>query len=115
MQGLRAEHHVDERRTFADGRAFLAGHAAADADHQLRILLLEGAPGAQFGEDLLLGFFADRAGIEQNHVGFFGLLRQLKCLLFAQQIGHARAVVLVHLATVSLDEKLLGHGFRRGN
>ena len=32
VQGLRAEHHVDIRRALDDGRAFLAGDAAADAD-----------------------------------------------------------------------------------
>ncbi|MCY1360835.1 hypothetical protein D9M69_474800 [compost metagenome] len=113
VQGLRAEHHVDVGRALADGGAFLAGHAAADADHQRGILLLQRAPGAQLGEHLLLGLFADRAGIQQDHVGFFGLLREFQGLVLAQQIRHARAVVLVHLATVGLDEKLLGHGSRR--
>jgi hypothetical protein len=29
--------------------------------------------------------------------------------MFAQQVDHARAVVLVHLATVGFDIKLFGH------
>ena len=32
VQRLRAEHHVDIGRALDDGRAFLAGDAAADAD-----------------------------------------------------------------------------------
>ncbi len=40
MQRLRTEHDVDERRTFADALAFLAGHAATDANPDVGILFL---------------------------------------------------------------------------
>jgi hypothetical protein len=35
--------------------------------------------------------------------------------MFAQQVDHARAVVLVHLATVGFDVKLLGHAGSSGD
>jgi hypothetical protein len=41
VQGLRAEDDVDVGRAGDDRRAFLAGHAAADADHQVRIGALQ--------------------------------------------------------------------------
>jgi hypothetical protein len=61
----------------------------------------------------ILGALADRAGVEQDHVGVFGTGGDFQGLVFAQQIDHARAVVLVHLATVGFDVKLLGHGNRQ--
>jgi hypothetical protein len=36
-------------------------------------------------------------------------------LMFTQQVDHARAVVLVHLATVGFDIKLLGHAPSKGD
>ncbi|MNQ51408.1 hypothetical protein D3C85_653870 [compost metagenome] len=110
VQGLRAEDHVDVRRAITDGRAFLAGHATADGDHHVRVGQLQFAPAAELGVDTILGTFADRAGVEQDHVGVFGAGGDFQGLMFAQQIDHARAVVLVHLATVGFDVKLLGHG-----
>ncbi len=109
VQCLRAEHHIDIGRAVADRRAFLAGDAAANADHQLRIVLFQFAPAAQLGKDLFLGLFADRAGIEEDHVGFSRILGDFHGLVFAQQVHHARAVVLVHLAAMGFDEKLAGH------
>ncbi|MNM97024.1 hypothetical protein D3C81_1095200 [compost metagenome] len=115
VQGLRAEYHVDIRRTLADRFAFLAGHATADGDDHVRLQVLQFAPAAQLGVDPVLGALADRAGIEQDHVGVFGPCRDLQGLMFTQQVDHARAVVLVHLATVGFDIKLLGHGRSSGN
>ncbi|MCY1298235.1 hypothetical protein D9M70_477100 [compost metagenome] len=109
VQGLRAEHHVDVGRALADGGAFLAGHAAADADHQFRVLLLQLAPAAKLRKHLFLRLLADRAGIEQDHVGFFRMRGDFQRLMLAEQVDHARAVVLVHLAAVGFDIELLGH------
>jgi len=110
VQGLRAEHHVDVGRTVADRRAFLAGHAAADADHQVGVLQFQLAPAAELGEHLVLGLLADRAGVEQDDVGILRPIGDFQGLMLAQQVDHARAVVLVHLATVGFDIELLGHG-----
>ena len=71
VQGLRAEHQVDVGRALDDGRAFLAGDAAADADHYRALAIFELAPAAELAEDFLLRFFADRARIDQDHVRFF--------------------------------------------
>lgn len=113
VQGLRAEDHVDIGRALTDRGAFLAGHAAADADHQVGILLLQLAPHAELGKHLFLGLLADRAGIEQDDVGLGGVFGHLEGLVFTEQVRHSRRVVLVHLAAVGFDEKLLGHALRR--
>ncbi|MNP28625.1 hypothetical protein D3C76_1216000 [compost metagenome] len=110
VQGLRAEDNVDVRRAIANGRAFLAGHATADGDHHVRVGQLQFAPAPELGVDAVLRTFADRAGVEQDDVGVFSARGDFQGLVFAQQIDHARAVVLVHLATVGFDVKLLGHG-----
>jgi len=73
MQGLRAEHDVDEGRARDDGRAFLRCHAAADADDEVGIELLQVAHPAEVVEHLFLRLLAHRAGIEQDDVGVFGL------------------------------------------
>src|SRR3990167_3580767 len=109
VQGLRAEDHVDVGRAITNRRAFLAGHAAADADHQVGVGNLQLLPTAELREHLVLGFFTDRAGVEHDDVSVCGLLCDFQGLMFAQQVDHARAVVLVHLATVGFDIKLLGH------
>jgi hypothetical protein len=44
VQGLGTEHHIDERRTLAQGLAFLTGDTTADTDDQGGILLLEFTP-----------------------------------------------------------------------
>ena len=105
MQGLRAEHEVDVGRAFDDRRAFLAGDAAADADHHRAVAALELAPAAELTEYLFLRFFADRAGIDQNYVGFFGDRGHHHAFLSAEYFGHLGRVVLVHLAAVGLDEE----------
>lgn len=56
MQGLRAEHQVDERRALDDRFAFLRGDAAAHADDDLAALVLQALPHAQLAEHLLLRF-----------------------------------------------------------
>ena len=110
VQGLGAEHHVHIGGALADRLAFLAGHAAADADDQLRVALLEALPAAQLVEHLFLGFFADRAGVEQQHIRVFRIVRGFQIVGGLQQIDHAGGVVLVHLAAVGLDKEFLGHG-----
>ena len=110
VQGLRAEDHVDVGGAVADGGAFLTGDAAANADDQLGILLFQRAPASQLGKDLFLRLLADRAGVEQDDIRLVGVVGQLHCLVVAEQVCHARAVILVHLAAVGLDKEFLGHG-----
>src|SRR6185437_7610253 len=113
VQGLRAEHHVHIWRALDDCRAFLRCDATADADQQLRPGLLQFLPAAQLREHLVLRLLADRAGVDQDHVGVAFVPRQLQTVRIGQHVGHARAVVFVHLAAVGFDEQLGGHG--RGN
>jgi hypothetical protein len=85
--------------------AFLAGHAAADADHHA--LGLQVLDAAEVAEDLLLGLLAHRAGVEQDEVGLFGVVRRGVALGGFEHIGHLVRVVLVHLAAEGLDVDLL--------
>jgi hypothetical protein len=94
------------RRPRHDGLALLAGHAAADADDQVGVLLLEVLHPAQVVEDLLLRLLAHRAGVEQDHVRFFGVVGFLEPVGSPEHIRHLVRVVLVHLATEGADIKL---------
>ena len=107
MQGLRAEHDVDIGCALDDGRTFLTGHAAADADQRALFLQVLDAP--EVGEDLFLRLFAHRAGVEEDQVGLFDIGGGLVTLGGAQHVGHLVRVVLVHLAAEGADEDLL-HG-----
>ncbi len=109
MQGLGPEDHVDIGGAVTDGSAFLAGHAAADADHQVGILQLEFAPATELGKHLFLRLLADRAGVEQDDVGLGRILGDFQRLPFAEQVDHARRIVFVHLAAMGFDIELLGH------
>jgi hypothetical protein len=115
VQGLRTEHQVHVGRALEDGLALLAGDAAADAD-QHRPVLLQVFPLAELGEDLFLGLFADRAGVDQDDVGLGLVGGQLQAMFGGEHVGHAGRVVLIHLATVGLDVELAlggrvhGHG-----
>ena len=73
VQGLRAEHQVDERRTLDDRFAFLRGDAAADADDDFAALVLQALPHAQLAEHLLLRLLADGAGVDQMTSASSGL------------------------------------------
>src|SRR5690606_30028458 len=106
VQGLRPEHQVHVRGPLHDRGALLGSHAAADADQHRAPVLLERLPAAELAEDLFLRFFAYRAGIDQDHVGFFGVLGQFEAVRRRQHVRHAGRVVLVHLAPVGLDEQL---------
>ena len=111
VQGLRAEHQVHVGCALDDRLTLLRGHATAHADDHLIAAglvpgLLEQAPAAELAEHLLLGLLADRAGVDQDHVGLGRVVGQLQAFMLGQHVGHARRVVLVHLAAVGLDEQL---------
>ncbi len=113
MQGLRAEHQIHIWRALHDRRAFLAGDAAADADDNLVVAALEMLPAAKLAEYLLLRLLADRAGVDQDDVGFGLVGSQFKIMGCLEYVGHLRRVILVHLAPVRLDVKLSGHDFAK--
>jgi hypothetical protein len=68
MEGLWTKHNIDEGCPLGNALAFLAGNTSTDADLDVRIPVLELPPATQFGEDLLLGLFTDRACIHQQQV-----------------------------------------------
>ena len=64
MQGLRTDDDIHVRGAFVNRFPFLARDAAADADQDVRACRLDPLPAAELMEDLLLGFFPDRAGVQ---------------------------------------------------
>ena len=110
VQCLRAEDDIDVRRAGDDGIALLAGDAAADADHQVRVELLQVADPAEVVEHLLLRLLAHRAGVEQDDVGLFRLVGPDDAFGGVEHVGHLVRIVLIHLAPEGADEQFLGHG-----
>ncbi len=114
VQGLGTEHHIHIGRAAHDGLAFLAGHAAAHADHQIGILPFQVLHATQVGKDFFLGFFAYRTGVEQDDVGVVRGLGQFHALGGVQHVGHFLGVVFIHLAAEGADEQLFhAAGFGR--
>jgi hypothetical protein len=103
MQGLRAEHHVDEGRARDDGRALLAGDATADADDEVGVRLLQMTHPAEVVEHLFLGLLAHRAGVEEDDVGVFRRAGRGQPFGRIEHVGHLVRVVLVHLAAEGFD------------
>ena len=108
MECLRAKDQVDIGRPLTDFCAFLAGHTAAHTNNQIRIFLLQVLPATQLVEHLLLRFFANGAGVEQQYVRLIGRIGLLETVAGTQEIGHPRGIVFVHLAAVCLDKQLFG-------
>ena len=95
---------VDVRSFLKDQILILLGHAAHYANHLLRPSSLAELQAAQSTVDLVLRVFTHAAGIEQNRVGFFGIVRQF-VTIFAQRGNDQFAVQHVHLAANSFDIK----------
>jgi len=111
VQGLRPEHDIHIRCTRHDGRAFLAGHAAPHAYHQVGVGILERLDAAEVGKYLFLGFLAHRAGVEQDHVRIFGRVRFDQTFGTAEYVDHFVGIVLVHLAAEGFNVDFFDHGF----
>ncbi len=114
MQRLWSEDDVDVGRARDDRRAFLAGDAAADADDQVRIRILQRAHAPEIVEDALLRLFAHRTGVEQDDIGVVRPVGRFQAVGLVQHVGHLGRVVLVHLTAESADVQLAGHGKRWG-
>ena len=95
----RAEHEIDRGRALLDLPLPELGHAAHDADEDVRPLALEMLELPQAREDLVFALLADGASIQEDQIGVLCGLRQLVALI-AQQTGDALRVVLVHLTAV---------------
>ena len=68
MQCLGPKNNVDKGRALGDSLALLAGYTAAHTYYKIWVCLFKMFPAAQLVKDFFLGFFADRAGIEQNNI-----------------------------------------------
>ena len=78
----------------------LLGHAAADADHQTRVLLLELFQRADIAENALFGVLTHGAGVEQDEVGVFDIVAQAVADILQNALD-LLAVVDVLLAAVA--------------
>lgn len=77
MQRLRPENDIHVIGPLTDIGAFLRCHAAADADDQFLSCFLQHPPAPQLMEHLFLRFFPDGAGIKQQDIRLFGVVRQV--------------------------------------
>src|SRR5690554_3587982 len=95
VQGLRPKDNINIGCALDDGVAFLAGHAAAHADDEVRIVLFKVLYAPEIGKHFLLCFLAHRTGVEQNDVCFVRILRELHALRFAKDVDHLVRVIFV--------------------
>ena len=104
---LGAEHNIHPRRAGSDFRPFRLRDTARHRDNHLPATRHLGfAQPAEIGKHLLGRFFADMAGIEDDHIG---ILRRLRWRIAkgCEHIGHARTVINIHLAAPGADQKPL--------
>src|SRR5438094_762074 len=71
---------VDVRELVEDRNAVALGHAADDADNQIRIRLLARAKLAQTRPDLLFSVLAYRAGVVDDDIGGITIVRRFVAL-----------------------------------
>ena len=93
----RAEGDVHEREALEHLVLERLRPAAADAHHALGVLGLEPLGLAEMADEPVVGRLADRAGVEEDHVGAVAL-RHLAIAERVEHALHALGVVLVHLA-----------------
>ena len=105
--GLRPQHNIHPGRAGGDFRPFRLGHTARHRDNHLPAARNLGLPqAAQIGKHLLGRFFADVAGIENDHIGILRHFRR-RIAKRREHIRHARAVIDIHLAAPGADQKPL--------
>ena len=105
---LRADHHVHKGGAAQNFPALRLGDAAGDCDQRRSAILA--AQAADVRVNLFRRLFADVASVEHHQVGLFSF-RGRRNALFGEKLGHAFAVIDVHLAAEALDA--IGPG-RRG-
>ena len=106
VDAVHAEHEVHIGVALAQlfHHMLLVGHAAAQADHQAGLFLLQALERAHIAENALLGVLADGAGVEEDEVGVFGLVAQAVADIHQHTLD-ALAVVDVLLTAVAMDER----------
>ena len=110
--GLRADDHAHRGRAFHDLLALGLRDAARDRDHRRLGLRLALGQAADVRIDLLRRLLADVAGVEHHQIGVLALGRRRNALRI-EHLGHALAVIDVHLAAEALDPVGLGRGVGR--
>ena len=116
MIGLRADHQIDGRLPAHDLLALGLGDTAGHGDGHgplpcRRPLFLQDPQLAEFGIDLFGRLLADVAGVQDDEISTLGRIRR-RIAQRTQHIGHALAVIDIHLAAVGLDEQALGRDLR---
>src|SRR5262245_13635535 len=106
MVALRPNNEIDGGRSRDDLLSFGLGDAASDSDQRVAALaspLLLGEPHApELRINLLRGFLADMAGVENDEVGLRRIVdRQVAC--GSERFRHPLGIVFVHLAAEGLD------------
>ena len=118
MIALRPDDEIDGALLAQDFRAFGLRDTAGDGDFGRSsgggARFFQHPHLAQFGKDLVGGFFADVAGIEDDQVGLFHDRRFRKALR-RQHIRHARGVIDIHLAAIGFDEEFFVARWRGGD
>jgi len=110
--GLRANHDGNRRRARHNLLSLGLRDAARDCDQRcLTRLVARLHQAANVRIDLLSRLFADVAGVEDDEIGLLAL-RRGRYAAFAQQFGHALAIIDVHLAAEAFDP--VGFGGRGG-
>ena len=110
MISLRPHHDIDIGGAAEDFLAFGLRHTAGDGDEGGSAVC--GAPSleltiaAKLGIELLRRFFADMAGVDEDHVRAVRLVRR-GIAKRPQRVGHSLRVIDVHLTAERPDIKAL--------
>jgi hypothetical protein len=107
---LRTDHQIDNRCAAGDFLTLRLGDATGDADHHVlaltRPLFLDLSDTAEFGIDLFGSLFPDMAGVQDHQIRVFQIFRRLIALR-RQRVGHALAVIDIHLTAIGPHKDLL--------
>src|SRR5690606_615338 len=80
--------------------------ATRHSNHHVRPGALQHSEATDFAAQLVLGFVANAAGIEQDHLGSIEVF-DLPVSRALQHLRHAVGIVLVHLATEANNREVL--------
>jgi hypothetical protein len=108
VEFTRSAQHIDMREALENVRPIALRHAADHADHQVGLGRLALLQLSQSRPDLLLGMFAHRAGVVEDHICLLAILDRF-IPLRAELPENQLAIEHVHLAAESLQVQLATH------